>query len=163
VVSLESGGTSSMYIPTINSLFDQSVSVDEIVIFSDKIDKSCLINNYVAVYPSTINNVLYTLQKENVIDTIIIFVGYDVIYSQEFIEDMVDYVDVYPDRAICIGNDSKLDVRKGVVLKPKYLKPTITQQLIGIDDYESINSILANNLISEPQFVKSNGNYKTFI
>ncbi len=101
--------------PVINSILDQNVKVDKIVINLPKkykrFEKELTIPNFIEncenIHIHRVNKdygpitkLLPTLAQEKD-DTKIIYVDDDMIYGRDFVENMVAYSEKYPDKAIC--------------------------------------------------------------
>jgi hypothetical protein len=147
--------SSGVITPTINSLLDQTLSVDEIDVYSPVELKECDLKQYVNIYYS---NIIHVLQKETDENTTIIFLNTNTIYSQDAIEDLINYTKQYPNKVIYVGDE--FNILNGVVLKPKYINKNIITLLRNVNDINDINNILRNNFSMNTQSVSISGNYK---
>jgi hypothetical protein len=112
--------------PTVNSLLDQTVKVNEIAIsvpYSRNIPKSILNvlmkYNYSFDY-GKVGKVIPPLLREDEEDTIIIIVDENMIYGKDFIEEIISQSKKYPDNVI--GTNTK----NGILIKPAFFNESVT-------------------------------------
>ncbi len=141
--------------PTINSLLHQTVSVNEIDLYTSTPINDCYLKQYVNIYNSSI---LHLFQKEIEDDTIIILLNTNTIYSEDCIEDFIESSKLYPNKVLYNGID--FNIENGVLLKSKYINPNIINELRGLDNIIDINTTIKKNLLVDTQSIKLVGNYK---
>lgn len=119
--------------PTINSLFDQTVRVDEIILvipyeLNEKIPKDIKNNVWVHNFSKDygeLNAFVPPLLKETNKDDIIIVVKDDIIYGRDFIEDLLEIHSKH--NSVIYGKNDDPDY--GVLIQSDYFK-------YGFEDYE---------------------------
>lgn len=123
--------------PFINSILDQSVRVDEILLiipYSDitnvpeKYKKVLSVHGYNKNYDDNANLICSVLTEPDA-NTKIILVEPYVIYPVDFVETMVSESDKNPDNII-YGSESK-KVKYGILIKPKFFDDNISKYECG--------------------------------
>lgn len=136
--------------PFINSLLDQSVRVDDIIINikdSGSIDTSFLktletdykkvltINKYKKDYDDA-SNLICSVLREPETNTKIILVDPGIVYGKDFIQDLVDKSIKEPDKII-YGNSGK-KLKDGILVKPGFFDNKISDYSKGSGCYKWI-------------------------
>jgi len=110
----------------LNSLLDQTVKVDEIILntpyksmnkLSPDLKKILSVHGYSKDYDTAVN-LIYSVLSEPEADTKIILVDPSIIYTIDFVETMVDKSQKNPEN-IVYGNKNQ-DVKHGILIKPKF-------------------------------------------
>lgn len=119
--------------PTINSIFDQTVRVDEITLavpyklnekIPEHIKNTIWVHNFIKDY-GDLNAFIEPLLKSENRDDIIIVVQNNMIYGRDFIEEIID--ENKRTNKIVYGKNK--DIYSGILLKQDYLKT-------GFEEYE---------------------------
>lgn len=129
VVSLTTTPNSNLK-PTINSLLDQTVRVDEISLnipYGQKVSEEY--KNILQTYNHSVNyndtaKLICTLMREGDEDTCIILVNDNMVYGKDLIEDMVTESEKNPDVAITAKD---LTSKYGVLVKPKFFDTKVIE------------------------------------
>lgn len=168
VVSLRvNSSDTETIIPTINSLLDSSVRVDEIMLYTYNKDltKTECITNYINVYKASetqkfieITQILY---KETDANTIVILLESGMIYGYDLIEQLTDLASKNDNSLIYVGNE--FSTRQGILVKPSFFNPEIVNVP---DDFKgSAEDWILQNLKPEIKKISLsyNENYKDIL
>lgn len=123
--------------PFLNSLLDQTVRVDDIALsipYKDQTQVPEDIKEVVRIYPFSVNyqdagSLVPALLREGEKDTKIILVKDDVIYGQDFIEEMINASNNNPDKIIYGSPDR--DIKGGILIKPAFFDIRVTDYKQG--------------------------------
>jgi len=118
--------------PTINSLLDQTVRVDEIAVsvpYGKDYDVPKYIKDVAQVYRYSVKygdngKLIPIMLREGEEDTKIILVDDNMVYGKDFIEDIVAASNKEPNKAIGM---KKLCSKYGVLVKPKFFKEDVIE------------------------------------
>lgn len=143
--------------PVINSLFDQSVSSNEICMFVNDFKCKEQLKEYIVLFETSNCPILPVLQKEQESDTIIIILNTNTIYSPDLIEDLIENVNHHPNKILFLNPEN--NVTHGCVFRPKYLTSDIVSQLALVSDDERINDIFRKNMVVDSVYVSVSNNY----
>ncbi len=153
--------------PTINSIFDQTVRPDQIIISVPEgtnihLDPYVTDNNLITIHTlskdyKTCCNLVSPLLREKVGDTIIILANENTVYGADFIESIVDESEKHPNCVIFVskynakiystrnkkidnGSDV-IDTSMGVLIKPQFFPPDILDENKFIEDLDVMLSV----------------------
>lgn len=144
--------------PFLNSILDQTVRVDEIMLvisyseinhIPEKYKKIVSIHGFKKDYDTNASLICSILTEPDA-DTKIILVDPDIVYPSDFIETMVAESDKHPDKII-YGSDSK-KLKYGILIKPQFFDDNISKYECGsskscsecLDKYSSTPSSVAD-------------------
>lgn len=141
--------------PMINSLLDQTMRVDQIILAvpykyrNQKYEIPEYVTNVATVIPSGKDygygtKIIPTLLREKESDTIIIALDDNKIYGKDMVETMIDNIDKHPDLVLTDKNSSVL------VVKPKFFSSDVIK-----DTQDTHNTIDSKWIIQ-----KANGSYE---
>jgi hypothetical protein len=145
--------------PFINSILDQTLRVDEIILIlpyddqknvPDNIKKILSVQGYKKKYNSS-PNVICSVLTEPEATTKIILVEPSIIYSQDFVENMVEASNKNPDKIIYSSNTKQ--TKYGILIKPKFFDDKISK-------YEETcsNTDFLDKCTNNPIFISNSGN-----
>lgn len=153
--------------PTINSIFDQTVRPDQIIISVPEgtnihLDPYVRDNNLITIHTlskdyKTCCNLMSPLLREKDGDTIIILANENTVYGADFIESIVEESEKHPNCVVFVskynakiystqhkkidnGSDI-IDTAMGVLIKPKFFPPDILDETKFIEDLDVMLSI----------------------
>lgn len=159
VISIQKNIDGSL-IPTINSLLDQTVKVDEIEVFvynDTNVDTD--VSNFVNVYKSSNKHSFITftqaLAKETEADTIIIIVSDKYTYGADFVEDLITASKKNPNKCIIIGDT--LDINSGILIKPSFFN---SSAISVPKNQNNINEWISKNLLVDTVSINYMETYK---
>lgn len=115
--------------PTINSLLDQTVRVNEIAMNIPYGENKTLeqYKNVILTYNHSlpygeVAKLISTLFREGEETTKIILVNDDMVYGKDFIEEMIEESNKHPDKVITAKD---LNSKHGILVKPKFFNQTV--------------------------------------
>jgi hypothetical protein len=143
--------------PFLNSILDQSVRVDEIMLItaysdiskiSEKYKKVCSVQGYNKNYDNNAGLICSVLTEPDA-HTKIIIVSPETVYPPDFVQTLVAESEKHPDKII-YGSETK-DVKYGVLVKPEFFDDQISKYQCGststcseyLDKYSNTQSTLA--------------------
>jgi hypothetical protein len=116
--------------PMLNSILDQTISVDKIILnlppgqtytIPENYDKFLTINNLRKDYAYG-NNIIPTLLNEKNSDTKIIYLQNNNIYGKDFIQKLVEESNKYPDNSIGVRDHTQ---EYSTLVKPKFFDASV--------------------------------------
>lgn len=145
--------------PFLNSILDQSVRVDEIMLItaypdlskiSEKYKKVCSVHGYNKNYDNNAGLICSVLTEPDA-NTKIIIVSPEIVYPPDFVQTLVAESEKYPDKII-YGSETK-EVKYGVLVKPEFFDDEISKYQCGssstcseyLDKYSNIGSTIAKS------------------
>ena len=133
--------------PTITSLLDQTVKVDQISItvpYGDQYRLPYKIKNDVSVFrcgkdQGILNCLIPVIMRETESTTHIITLAGDKIYGKDFIEELLETSEKHPDKIIYENNKKTIDLNKGVVFSTKFFNEDFLDIPKGMDSNRWVN------------------------
>jgi len=151
VISLDSKNPEKLK-PTLNSLLDQTVRVDEIAInvkrglkVPNEVKKIARVYTYDKTYKDDLGGIIPTILREEDADTLIIWVRDDMIYGKDMIETLLEQNAKDPDKVIGIKN---INSKNGVLIKPKFFTDKSTSCSLSSESWISNNTKNSVNVIN---------------